>query len=161
MRRRFNSQRQEKPATSSKGNSADQPYNVCLRYHFIFRAAFFFAKVPLPFAPRTACSSPNFFFAYRFASESSTSSSTIVRLRSARTRLSPLGVPKGVLVGMIVPILNEMRMQVQSATLPNTHREMLRQALDSLPFPFLLPVEPLGVECIPQPQRLNLAVQPG
>ena len=79
-----------------------EPGNLCF-YHFGFRAIFLRLYVSRPFSPRTLCSSSNFLFAYLRASESSTSSSTMPRFRSAWVRLSVLGVPKGVLVGMIVP----------------------------------------------------------
>jgi hypothetical protein len=58
----------------------------------------------LPLAALTFCISSNFFFAYRLASASSTNSSTSVRLRLARVRLSEVLVPKGVSVGRTVPI---------------------------------------------------------
>ena len=50
-------------------------------YHLVLLYQFFFANVPLPLAPLTLCNSVNFFFAYLFASASSTNSSTSVRLR--------------------------------------------------------------------------------
>lgn len=73
-------------------------------HHLGRRAALFLCSVFLPAASRTPCSSENFFFAYRLASASSTSSSTIVLFLSDLDRLSWLVVPKGVVEGIIVPI---------------------------------------------------------
>src|SRR5258705_13967795 len=73
-------------------------------YHFGFLSACFAFNVFLPLAPLTFCSSSNFFFAYRLVSASSTNSSTRVRLRLARVKLSEVDAPKGVSVGRTVPI---------------------------------------------------------
>lgn len=80
------------------------PRSLGRNHHFPLRMACFAARVFLPLAPRTPCKLSNFFFAYRFASASSTSSSTKVLLRLARVRLSALAVPNGVVEGMTVPI---------------------------------------------------------
>lgn len=42
-----------------------------------------------------------------------------------------------------------------------THREVFREALDALALPGLLAVELLRVELLVQPERLDLAVEPG
>ena len=75
-------------------------------YHFGFLPAKRLAKVPRPLAAREDWKSSNLRFAYLLVSEPSTSSSTKVRLRSARVRFSELAVPNGVEVGTIVPIYN-------------------------------------------------------
>ena len=73
-------------------------------HHLGFLSALFLASVPRPLAPLAPCNSVNFFLEYLLVSASSTSSSTSVRLRYERGRLSELAVPKGVLDGTMVPI---------------------------------------------------------
>jgi hypothetical protein len=84
---------------------SDSPNGPC--YHFGLRASCFAWRVFLPFAPFVRWDSWNFLLAYRFASVSSTSSSTKVRLRSARVRFSLVAPPNGVLVATTVPIFRQ------------------------------------------------------
>jgi len=123
-------------------------------HHFGFRRACLTLRVFFPRAPLMACSSLNFFFAYRLASASSTSSSTSVRLRWLRGRLSPDEFPKGDPVVAILPIWRQgVGVYIRRCSEDRTYCKVFRQSFGSFSFPFVFPVEPLGVKLIAQAHR--------
>lgn len=116
--------------------------------NFPCRKALLTCNVLRPLAPLTDWRSSNFFLAYRFASASSTSSSTRVRLRWALVRLSLLAVPNGVLEGNIVPIYNLLELRTHKRR-NYTHSKIFWEPLDTLTLAFIFTVKSLRVELVP------------
>ena len=80
-------------------------------------------------------------------------------MRADRGKLSTLGPPNGVLVGMIVPICEFNEKNIKKMVLKSAHRKVLWKALNAAPFARILTVKPLWIELITQTQRLILFVQ--